>query len=132
MLVADRRGATPLPPVSVPALIDSGSWKSMFPLGVARALGIGEHELVEDLDGAMGVGSLFRIWNTTVPIRAEIGLTRRDGRLRRWGPRFALSPVFIEHDAFLLGRADFFRLFTITFEATAHGRVFHLDMESNG
>jgi hypothetical protein len=37
-----------------------------------------------------------------------------------------LSPVFIDDSSFLLGRADFFSVFTVTLEE-GRGRVFHLD-----
>jgi hypothetical protein len=42
------------------------------------------------------------------------------------GPAFTLSPVFIDGGSFLLGRADFFSVFTVTFEE-GRGRIFHLD-----
>ena len=96
---------------------------------VAGDLGIEQHELVEDPAGGVGVGSHFRVWTTPVPIQAGIALFEpaSDGTRQPWGPGFALTPAFIEHDAFLLGRADFFRAFTVTFEETAEGPVFHLD-----
>jgi hypothetical protein len=44
-----------------------------------------------------------------------------------WGPAFTLWPFFIDDGSFLLGRADFFSVFTVTFEE-GRGRVFHLDV----
>jgi hypothetical protein len=38
-----------------------------------------------------------------------------------------LSPFFIDGGSFLLGRADFFSVFTVTFEE-GRGRIFHLDI----
>lgn len=84
---------------------------------------------MEDPSGGIGVGSRFRVWTTTVPIRGGIAFFENDpaGNARPWGPGFTLSPAFAEHDAFLLGRGDFFRAFTVTFEETEAGPVFHLD-----
>jgi hypothetical protein len=64
-----------------------------------------------------------------VPILAGVGLFEPapDGSVVAWGPGFALSPAFTEHDAVLLGREDFFVAFTITFESQPGGAVFHLD-----
>jgi hypothetical protein len=42
------------------------------------------------------------------------------------GPAFPLAPVFIDGSSLLLGRADCFSVFTVTFEE-GRGRVFHLD-----
>lgn len=85
---------------------------------IAGDLGLGAHELVEDRRGALGVGSQLRLWRPAVPIR---------GQVATWGPHFVLSPAFVEVDVFLLGRADFFPAFTITFEETPGGPVVHLD-----
>jgi hypothetical protein len=78
----------------------------------------------------MGVGSKFRVWTTTVPIMAGVGLFEpaADGSVQGWGAGFSISPAFTEHDAFLLGRDDFFSVFTVTFENTTSGTVFHLDV----
>ena len=43
------------------------------------------------------------------------------------GPTFTLWPFFIDDGSFLLGRADFFSVFTVTFEE-GRGRIFHLDI----
>jgi hypothetical protein len=115
--------------VQVLAIVDSGAYRTSFPLQIATDLGIAQDELFEDPHGGAGVGSRFRVWTTTVPIMAGIALFQPgpDGHPQPWGPSFSLSPGFIEHDAFLLGREDFFRAFTITFENTPGGQVFHLD-----
>jgi hypothetical protein len=70
----------------------------------------------------------LRCLDTSVPIRA--GISRRDvsaGADAAWGPTFTLSPFFIDDGSFLLGRADFFSVFTVTFEE-GRGRIFHLDI----
>jgi hypothetical protein len=128
-MMADRPGRSEGPLVEVRALVDSGAYRSSFPLQVAGDLGIEQRELVEDQAGGVGVGSHFRVWTTPVPIRAGVALfeAASDGTRQPWGPGFTLTPAFIEHDAFLLGRADFFRAFTVTFEETPEGPVFHLD-----
>jgi len=128
-MVADRPGRREDPLVEVPALVDSGAYRSSFPLRIAHDLGIEQHELVEDPAGGVGVGSHFRVWTTPVPIRAGIALfeSASDGTRQPWGPGFTLTPAFIEHEAFLLGRADFFRAFTVMFEETPVGPVFHIE-----
>jgi hypothetical protein len=57
-------------------------------------------------------------------------VNRRDpvtGAYAPWGPSFALRPWFVDDDVFPLGQADFFSVFTVTFEE-GRGRVFHLDV----
>ncbi len=44
-----------------------------------------------------------------------------------WGPQFRLSPAFVDYDVALLGRADFFQAFTVTFQEDLRAPVFHLD-----
>jgi hypothetical protein len=44
-----------------------------------------------------------------------------------WGPVFELSPAFSEKEPLLLGRHDFFKAFTVTFQEDARTPVFHLD-----
>ncbi len=44
-----------------------------------------------------------------------------------WGPTFALNPAFSEKDPMLLGRADFFQAFTVTFQKSPTTPAFHLD-----
>lgn len=94
----------------------------------ARALGIGDHELLPHPTGGQGVRSRFDLWTTTVSIWAQVRWRdRASGADSTWGPAFPLSPWFVDDDdAFLLGRADFFAVFTITFEES-RSRVFHLD-----
>jgi hypothetical protein len=128
-MVVDRPGAQQPPPVSVIALVDSGAYRSSFPLQIATDLGIQPNELVEDPQGGEGVGSHFRVWTTTVPIRAGIAFFEPapDGTDQPWGAGFTLSPAFTEHNSFLLGRADFFAALAVTFENTATGPIFHVD-----
>jgi hypothetical protein len=60
-----------------------------------------------------------------MPARIGIELVST-GADSAWGPTFTLWPFFIDDGSFLLGRADFFGVFTVTFEE-GRGRVFHLD-----
>jgi hypothetical protein len=117
------------PPVEVLAMVDSGAYRSAFPLAIADDLGIQPHELAEDPRGGGGVGSRFRVWTATVSIMTGVRLFQPppDGTVQPWGPGFRLDPAFIEHDAFLLGRADFFRAFDIVFSEVDGQPVFHLD-----
>ena len=94
----------------------------------ALDLGIEDDELLPHPTGGRGVRSHFDLWTTPVAIKAVV--RRQDpvtGTYRVWGPAFSLRPWFVEDDMFLLGRADFFSVFTITFEE-GRGRVFHLDV----
>ena len=114
-------------PVVLRALVDSGADRTTFPLKVAWQLGIQRNELILHPGAGRGVKSRFDLWTSSVPIRA--GISRRDvstGADSPWGPTFTLSPYFIDDNSFLLGRADFFSVFTVTFEE-GRGRVFHLD-----
>lgn len=117
-MVVDRHGPESSGVIDVLALVDSGAFRSCFPLQVAYELGITDAELVEDPTGGAGVGSQFRFWTTGIPIVAGVALFEpaSDGSAQPFGPEFALSPAFTETDAFLLGRADFFRAYTVTFE----------------
>jgi hypothetical protein len=127
-MAVDRPGRPPPPPVLLTALVDSGADRTTFPLRIAWQLGIQQDELILRPRGGRGVKSHFDVWTSSVPIRA--GISRRDvstGAVSPWGPAFTLSPVFIDDGSFLLGRADFFSVFTVTFEE-GRGRIFHLDI----
>ena len=126
-MVVDRPGEPPPPPVVLTALVDSGADRTTFPLDTAWDLGIQRVELILHRGGGRGVKSRFDVWRSSVPIRA--GISRRDvstGAHSAWGPAFTLRPVFIDGSSLLLGRADFFSVFTVTFEE-GRGRIFHLD-----
>jgi len=126
-MVVERAGAPTPRPVVLRALVDSGADRTTFPLKIAWKLGIQRNELILRPGGGRGVKSHFDVWRSSVPIRA--GISRHDvstGADAAWGPVFRLSPVFIDGGSFLLGRADFFSVFTVTFEE-GRGRIFHLD-----
>jgi hypothetical protein len=87
------------------------------------------NELILRPGGGRGVKSHFDVWTSSVPIRA--GISARDDSAdadSAWGPAFTLQPFFIDGGSFLLRRADFFSVFTVTFEE-GRGRIFHLDTE---
>ena len=112
----DRPGRLPPPPVSLTALVDSGADRTTFPLRIAWKLGIQRDELISRPGGGRGVKSHFNVWTSLLPIRA--GISRHDvstGVDADWGTTFILSPFFIDDGSFLLGRADFFSVFTVTF-----------------
>jgi hypothetical protein len=127
-MVVERAG-TPTPkPVLLRALLDSGADRTTFPLTIAWDLGIRQDELVLRPGGGRGVKSHFDVWTSSLPIRTSI--SRHDvstGADSAWGPAFTLWPFFIDDGSFLLGRADFFSVFTVTFEE-GRGRIFHLDI----
>jgi hypothetical protein len=126
-MVVERPSRPSTSPVLLRALVDSGADRTTFPLKIAWRLGIQLNELILHPGGGRGVKSQFDVWTSSLLIRA--GVSRRDassGADSVWGPVFTLSPFFIDDDSFLLGRADFFSVFTVTFEE-GRGRVFHLD-----
>ena len=126
-MVADRPRRPPHPPVLLTALVDSGADRTTFPLKTARRLGIQRDELILRPGGGRGVKSRFEVWTSSLPIRA--GISRHDvstGADSSWGAGLTVSPFFVDGGSFLLGRADFFSVFTVTFEE-GRGRVFHLD-----
>jgi hypothetical protein len=128
VMVIDRPRRPPTPPVLLRALVDSGADRTTLPLKIAWDLGIQRDELILRPGGGRGVKSHFDVWTSSVPIRA--GVSTRDastGADSAWGPAFTLSPVFIDGGSLLLGRADFFSVFTVTFEE-GRGRIFHLDI----
>lgn len=111
------------------ALVDSGADRTTFPLSVAWELGIQQDELILRPGGGRGVKSRFDVWTSSLPIWAEVSTPNAStGADSAWGPTFTLWPFFIDDGSFLLGRADFFSVFTVTFEE-GRGRIFHLDIE---
>jgi hypothetical protein len=116
-------GSQAAAPRLIQALVDSGADRTFLPLSVAADLAI-EDELEEHPGGGHGVeGRAFSVWSSPVPIYGRVvtdeGLT--------WGPRFRLEPVFADLGIALLGRADFFRAFTVTFQEHPATPVYHLD-----
>lgn len=125
--MVDRPRRPPPPRVLLRALVDSGADRTTFPMEIARDLGIQRDELILHPGGGRGVKSRFDVWTTSVPIRAGVSTPDPStGATSAWGPTFTLRPSFVDGGAFLLGRADFFSVFTVTFEE-GRGRVFHLD-----
>ena len=126
-MVVERAGAPTPRPILLWALVDSGADRTTFPLKIARDLGIQRDELILRPGGGRGVKSRFGLDELPSDPRR---LSRHDvstGAETPWGPAFRLWPFFIDDDSSLLGRADFFSVFTVTFEE-GRGRVFHLDV----
>jgi Aspartyl protease len=105
---------------SYTAVVDSGASTSAFPLEVAVALGMHRDELDRDPRGAYGLvpgdsaiptyrADRFRI---TAQVMADI-----DGyNAELFGEPVVLKPLFLDGtDRFILGRADFFRAFAVSF-----------------
>ena len=87
----------------------------------------GENELVLAPRGGMGIeGEPFPTWSSPIPIDAWV-LAEVGTELLVWGPRLRLDPAFADVEIALLGRADFFRAFTVTFQEHAATPVYHLD-----
>lgn len=127
-LSVQREGEALSPPVTLIAMVDSGAFTSALPIQVARDLGITDDELEQDPDGGFGVGSHFSFSRPTVPVIGGVARLTLEGTSVPWADGFVMAPVFTEHNSFLLGRQDFFKAFTVTFEeGNADGPFFHLD-----
>ncbi len=114
----------------VNGMVDSGASTTSLPIGVADALGVRE-SLVEGDEGT-GVGSSFKTWSSPVMITGQViayipPSGGGDAQPTLWGPVFPLSPMFIEPEDILFGRADFFQAFTVSFECRNPISLFHLD-----
>jgi len=125
LLVVDRGGgviATEL----VRAVVDSGADRSFLPRSVATRLGIAS-DLIPDPRGGMGIeGRSFPTWSSRAPIDAWV-LAKVGAELRAWGPCLRLDPIFSDAEIAVLGRADFFRAFTVTFQEHPATPLYHLD-----
>jgi hypothetical protein len=124
LLRTEHRAA---PVASVVALVDSGAQETLLPLVIAEELGFREGEMNEDPGSAQGVGSRFAKWRTSLAVYGHVLRPRMRDLKLPWGPELRLRPVFAEVPIALLGRADFFPHFRITFETDAVGAIFHLD-----
>ena len=123
ILDASERGGRAQEVQVISAMVDSGADRTFLPLSVATRLGI-TAVLERHRAGGHGIeGRSFSIWTSGVPIHGRV--MRPSGEV--WGPRFRLEPVFADLGIALLGRADFFRAFTVTFQEHPATPVYHLD-----
>jgi hypothetical protein len=78
--------------------------------------------------GSEGAGDIsFDTWEFADPLRAWVIVQWPEPRgLEVWGPEIALTPEWAEGTYPLLGRADFFGTFAVTFDQR-NGPHFHLD-----
>jgi hypothetical protein len=82
----------------------------VFPKGIAYDLGISDAELIQDTTPMVGLRSETTTWSSSVSISAQVLATFTQSP-EPWGPLFNVQPAFIEADAFILGRDDFFASF---------------------
>jgi hypothetical protein len=112
-----------LPVVFVLGCVDSGADRTLLPLSTARRLGIKANQLTLDPGTSGGVGSTFNTWSSTVPIRGVVAAILDPAKgPEPWGPGFAMNPAFTNlqpEPSTLLGRADFFQAFSISFDEDA-------------
>jgi hypothetical protein len=109
--------------VLIRGIVDSGADRTVLPLSLALRLGVA-HLLDRTPEVGLGlVGRAFPLWSASSPLHGWV--VRADGSA--WGPRFRLRPLFADADVALLGRADFFRAFTITFQEHAEPPVYSLE-----
>ncbi len=113
--------------VPVPGIVDSGADGTLLPKGVAQRLGIESGLLPNAKAGGAAGGQAFPTWRSPEKIYGRVSAVLASGP-REWGPQFRLVPAFAETEMPLFGRADFFKVFTITFQhQPVHGAVFMLD-----
>ena len=112
---------------NVIACVDSGAERSYLPLRIAARLGI-QSLLTSNPEPSAGLGSTFETWVPPRPIKARIVAEFPEPQGRTLiGPELRLTPWFGEPEEFLLGRADFFQAFQITFDENPVAPLFHLD-----
>jgi hypothetical protein len=92
-------------------LIDSGADCSVLPNWVASDLGV-EAELAPTAPVEAVGGATIPALTLPRPIEAQVLL----GGAELWGSPFQLCPLFADVESILLGRADFFRAFKISFD----------------
>lgn len=113
-----RRGDGTTGRKNIAAIVDSGASRSYFALDVAEELGI-RADLVEG-GRSVGLGSSFQTWRSQRPIKAQIIAVYPEPQGPTFvGPVIDLHPSFGEPQDSLLGRADFFQAFQITFRENA-------------
>jgi len=114
---------SPTPVVFVLGCVDSGACRTLVPLSVAARLGLQANELTLDQGSFGGVGSSINTWSSSVSVLGTVMAFPRNARpAQPWGPVVDLNPGFTDlqpEPATLLGRADFFRAFVITFNEDA-------------
>lgn len=103
---------------------------SAFPYSVALDLGITDDELLQTKAGARGLGSQEKAvpaWRAKhITINARVIAVLPDAA-KPFGPLFPLNPVFLKDtDRMLLGRADFFNAFSVSFPKPVLGSKFIL------
>jgi hypothetical protein len=112
----------------VSGIVDSGADGTLMPMGVARLLGIDAGLTPKPANAGAAGGQGFPIWRSEEPLQCQV-LALLDTSPQPWGPVFRVVPAFAETSMPLLGRADFFKVFTVTFEQDRPGGpVFHLDV----
>ncbi|HSS53208.1 MAG TPA: hypothetical protein VLK79_01035 [Gaiellales bacterium] len=82
-------------------------------------------------DDGQGVGSSFNVWSWPGQLTGQVVAYAQqpDGTVdvQFWGPEFPLTPMFIDPDDILFGRADFFQAFVVSFAPGLPFGAFHLD-----
>lgn len=116
-------------PVLIGGIVDSGADRTLLPKSLAAALGIENDALIATAHGSIGAGGTsFPTWDTAETIEAQVVAFPEAGEQHLWGPVFELAPLFAEDTTPLFGRADFFKVFDISFAQDPNlGEVFHLD-----
>ncbi len=104
------------------AIVDSGADVTLLPKDLGVSLGIRPEAFEPTPEDSVGAGDVaFPTWETPHVIRARIMRGSKP-----WGPELDLVPQYAEETAPVLGRADFFEAFVVTFDQPG-GPQFHLD-----
>ena len=115
----------------VDGFVDSGATRSMLPVSIAERLGIRWALEADAIPGTAVTGEEFPTFSYRQGIlNAQIAVDLPVPHF--WGPKFNFNPGFAEFSGRMagltvLGRADFFRRFFITFEEHGEGGILELE-----
>ena len=104
------------------ATIDSGAHRSILPRDWAQPLGLAKALRRERIRTAGADDRRIKTWSQPEPVIVQVAYIE-SGVQRLWGPRMSLVPSFAKTSEAILGMADFFPYFTVTFEAGTYGAV---------
>jgi hypothetical protein len=119
---------------SYAGVVDSGATHSAFPLELAAEIGISRDDLVRVPGGARGLGNGERAvpaWRPRyITVNAQVVADIAGGEAERFGSPFALNPWFLEEsERMILGQADFFKHFKVSFAASHNRRDLILEVQ---
>ena len=105
-------------------LVDSGARQTLLPLYLAQPLAC-DAIPVSTADPIPVIGGETEAWKLGLPLAGQL-LHYVDGKKETYGPKFEIQPLFAEMRSGLLGRADFFQAFTVSFTLNGDGPELNL------